>query len=250
MGLFRNADYSHEHSLNTLILLYSYDTFLDNIKSVADMGCGAGRDTEWWATLQTRDEVPEDRNIVTYAVDRNIKQLEDHVRDMPNVVAIEGDFSDPVLPKKVDLIWSHDSFQYSISPFKTLASWNQQLNVNGMLVLAIPQDTYMKYNRITLRAHDQQYFSYNILNLMYMLAVSGFDCRDAYFYRTQDDAWLYAAVYKNSEPMDPTQTTWYDLAEKRVINDYMINSLNQYGYIRLEDLVVCWLDKNLYQITN
>ena len=82
-----------------------------------------------------------------------------------------------------------------------------------------------------------------------MLASSGFDCNDAYFYRVENSPWLYAAVYA-SEHAPVENTNWYELAEKNLINDYLIKSVNKYGYARLEDLVVRWLDRGLYQITN
>ena len=63
MAPFRNAYDSHEHSLEVLNLLYCYDSFLDNLSVIADMGCGAGFDASWWATLETRDEPPEPRNL-------------------------------------------------------------------------------------------------------------------------------------------------------------------------------------------
>ena len=68
MALFKNPYYSHEHSLEVLNLIHGYDSFLDNIRSVADMGCGAGLDVQWWATLATRDDPPEPRNYKVYAV--------------------------------------------------------------------------------------------------------------------------------------------------------------------------------------
>jgi hypothetical protein len=84
-----------------------------------------------------------------------------------------------------------------------------------------------------------------------MLAVSGFDCRDAYFYRDPNSPWLYAAVYATvNDPMGDREVTWHELAEKRLINDSLLNSINKYGYVRLDDVVVMWLDKNFYQITN
>ena len=82
-----------------------------------------------------------------------------------------------------------------------------------------------------------------------MLAISGFDARDAYFYRKANSPWLYAAVYASADPMD-NHVSWHDLAEQRLINDSVIASLNKYGHARLEDLVVCWFDKNLYKITD
>ena len=41
-----------------------------------------------------------------------------------------------------------------------------------------------------------------------------------------------------------------NLAERNLINDSLQNSVNKYGYARLEDLIVTWLDKDYYKITN
>jgi hypothetical protein len=82
-----------------------------------------------------------------------------------------------------------------------------------------------------------------------MLAITGFDCRDAYFYRKENSPWLYAAVYASEHGPMP-DATWYDLAERNLINDSMIASVNRYGHARLEDTIVAWLDKDFYQITS
>ncbi|CAB4129092.1 Methyltransferase type 11 [uncultured Caudovirales phage] len=251
MALFKNPYYSHEHSLEILNLLYGYDSFLDNLTIIADMGCGAGFDVEWWATLETRDDPPEPHNYKVYAVDENISQIDKQLlADNKNIIPIEKNFEERVIPVNVDLIWSHDSFQYARDPFKCLASWKQTLNVNGMLIMAIPQTTYLYNGRLVVSNHNNQYYSYNILNLMYMLAMSGFDCRDAYFYRKENTPWLYVGVYASQHEPLPAHATWHDLADRNLINDSVINSINKYGYARLEDVVVCWFDKNLYQITN
>ena len=248
MALFKNAYDSHEHSLEILNMIYGYDSFLDNLSVVADMGCGAGLDTQWWATLMTRDNPPEPHNYLVYAVDQNINQIEPAVLALDNVVAIEGNFEERVIPRNVDLIWAHDTFQYARDPFKCLATWKSTMTVNGMLVMAVPQTTYMYNNRLIVSNYSNQYYSYNILNLIYMLAISGFDCRDAYFYRKENTPWLYAGVYASEHDPLPEHATWYDLAERNLINDSMINSVNRFGYARLEDVVVSWFDKNLYQI--
>ena len=97
-------------------------------------------------------------------------------------------------------------------------------------------------------SEEPEQSGYNILNLMYMLAISGFDCRDAYFYREAGTPWLYAAVYASEHGPLNQNATWYDLAEKNLINDSVIASVNKYGYARLEDTMVMWLDKNNYLI--
>jgi SAM-dependent methyltransferase len=251
MGLFKNSYASHEHSLEILNMIYGYDSFLDNLRIIADMGCGEGRDAEWWATLTTRDDPPVPHNYRIFAVDKNIKEIDpDILANNSNIKPLEGDFETRIIPTCVDLIWSHDSFQYAREPFKCLASWKKTLNVNGMLLMAIPQTTYLYNNKLVVANYSQQYYSYNILNMMYMLAVSGFDCRDAYFYRKENSPWLYIGVYASEHEPITQDATWYDLAERNLINDSVINSVNKYGYARLEDVVVSWLDKNLYQITN
>jgi hypothetical protein len=251
MALFKNAYASHEHSLEILNMIYGYDSFLDNLTAIADMGCGAGFDSQWWAILTTRDNPPQPHNYIVYAVDQQINELDHDIANLPNVNPINRNFEEErILPRNVDLIWSHDSFQYSRNPFKCLASWKGQLNINGMLLMAVPQTTYMLNNKLTVANYSNQYYSYNILNMMYMLAISGFDCRDAYFYRKENTPWLYIGVYASEHDPLTQDATWYDLAERNLINDSVINSVNRYGYARMEDLVVSWLDKNLYQITN
>jgi SAM-dependent methyltransferase len=232
-------------------MIYGYDSFLDNLQVIADMGCGRGYDTEWWATLTTRDNPPEPHNYLVYAVDQNIKEFEpDILTGNKNIILLEGDFEERVVPRYCDLIWAHDSFQYAKNPLKCLSTWKNNLNQNGMLLMAIPQTTYLQNNRLVIANHSHQYYNYNLLNLMYMLALSGFDCRDAYFYRKENSPWLYAGVYASPHNPLPAHASWYDLAERELINDSVINSVNKYGYARLEDVVVSWFDKNLYQISN
>ena len=84
---------------------------------------------------------------------------------------------------------------------------------------------------------------------MYMLAVNGFDCKDAYFYRNPNDPWLYAAVYKSDiKPMDPKTTSWHDLADLNLISNSANESLTRYGYVKQEDLITVWLDKDFYRM--
>jgi SAM-dependent methyltransferase len=249
MAQFKNAYASHEHSLEILNIIYGYDSFLDSLGTIADMGCGVGLDSEWWATLKTRDDPPEPHNYTVYAVDQNIGQIEHDILRHENIITLEGDFESRIVPRQVDLIWAHDVFQYAKNPLACLATWKETLNVNGMLLLSIPQTTYMHNNRLVVSNHSNQYYSYNALNLMYLLAISGFDCRDAYFYRKDNTPWLYAGVYASEYGPMPN-ATWYDLVEHRLVNDSIVNSVDKYGHARMEDLIVSWFDKDLYRITN
>ena len=249
MALFKNAHDSHQHSLDFLSLIYGYDSFLDGITAVADMGCGAGMDVNWWANLETRDDPPEPRNLLVYAVDRNIKQIEPDILTNDRVFPIEGDIENRLLPRQVDLIYAHDSFQYARNPMLCLKNWRDSMNINGMLLMAIPQSTYLLNNRLVIEQQNWNWFNHTILSLTYMLAASGFDCRDAYFYRQNNTPWLYVAVYA-ADVVIPENPSWYNLADLNLLNDSMVKGLNKYGYLRLEDLTFQWLDRNYYQILN
>lgn len=249
MVQFKNAFESHQHSLKTLDLIYGYDSFLDNLEFVADFGCGTGLDTKWWATLETRDDPPEPRNFRTYAVDINQKILDPNVANLENVYIVHEDFdtNDCPISRPIDLIWCHNAFQYVTNPLQTLRTWNHQLVENGMLILIFPQSNHYHYNRYVNHSYNSCFYNHNLVNLMYMLAVNGFDCRDAYFLKEENNPWLHAAVYKTDiPPMNPKTTTWFDLADLNLINDSVIDSLNKYNYVKQEEIVTTWLDKNFH----
>ena len=246
MDHFKNIYESHDHSLRILNIIYGYDTFLDSIEVIADMGCGSGLDMKWWAELETRDDEPRKHNYICYAVDKDPTQI---VAELPqNVTVVKGNFEEMIISRKIDLLWSHDSFQYSLNPMQTLANWNKQMNVNGMLVLTVPTYSNHQYNRYVNRAYDFAYFNHNICTLIYMLAVNGFDCRDAYFYKGLNDPWLHAVVYKSMDPLDPTTTKLYDLCDKELLHPSAVNSIQKHGYLRQEDLLYPWIDKDLHYV--
>ena len=251
MAQFRDTKASHDHSLQTLETIYGYDSFLDSLEVVADMGCGAGLDMKWFATLETRDDPPEPRNYACYAVDRNLKGFDEETGALSNVQLVEADMENYLLPRKVDLMWCHDSFQYVLNPLTTLKHWNSMMNEDGMLVIILNQTVHTEYNRLVNRGVNYSYYNHNLVNLVYMLAVNGFDCNDAYALKDLNDPWLHLAVYKsNIEPMDPATTNWYHLAERGLLHPTIENSLNRNGYVKQEDILYPWLDKDWHRFKN
>lgn len=247
MAQFSNAHKSHEHSQGVLNLLREHDTFIESISSVADMGAGGCLDIQWWSELTTRDEQAEALNLKCYAVDRAPLQID---FDLPkNITYIQRDFEKRAIPTEVDVIWSHDSFQYVTNPLGTLKLWNQQMNTNGLLYIGIPLLSYKHLNQGIVTGRNFEFFNHTPLSMIYMLAVNGFDCRDAYIRKQKDDPWFHVAVFKSDvEPLDPSKTSWYDLADKGLIHDSIINSFRKFGQVRQQDLLYTWLDKNLYRI--
>jgi hypothetical protein len=247
MAQFKNPHDSHQHSLMVLNELYEHDTFMESISTVADMGAGNCLDALWWANAQTRDDSPEPLNLHCYAVDRKPLAVD---FDMPsNMTYIKHDFEKRCLPKEVDVIWCHDAFQYALNPLNTIRLFNQQLNVNGMLYIGMPLTTFNINNRINSLSRNFEYYNHNFLSMLYMLAVNGFDCKDAFFRQAKDDDWLHAVVFKtDNEPMDPASTGWYDLLDRDLLHPSIVQSLRQFGLVREQDALYSWLDRNFYRI--
>jgi hypothetical protein len=123
------------------------------------------------------------------------------------------------------------------------------MSVNGMLIMSIPQSIHYENNRLNNNSYNGWYFNHNIVNMIYMLAVNGFDCRDAYFYKDVNDMWLHVAVYKSDvAPMNPQTTSWHDLVDASLVNESVKQCIEQYGYVKQEAILTTWLDKDYYRI--
>lgn len=243
MNIFANDQASHEHSLRTLNLLANYDDFMDSIETVIDMGCGIGNDLAWWATRTYLDDNDAERpyNFKCIGVDLDTSRTQ---HQLPNLEIINADFETHNFKLFADVIWSHDSFRYAINPLGTLKHWHKQLADNGMLVMIVPQTINIAYNKLSVRSLPNSFYHYSITNLLYMLAVNGFDCNAGHFVKYPNDPWVHCVAYRSDvEPMDPKTTTWYTLAEKKLLPDTAIACIDRYGYLKQEELQTHWLDR-------
>lgn len=246
MSLFANEEASHQHSLETLEMLYEYDDFMGSIDTVVDLGCGQGFDLKWWATRTTRDDNPQPLNITCVGVDILDKLPMAH--KYPNITYQKSDFEEIVYTteKKFDILWCHDSFQYVINPLQTLAKWYDISSPGGMLSISVPQTTNIHHHKLAFTQESGCYYHYTLVNLIHMLAINGWDCCNGFFLKKSQDPWIHAIVYKSDiKPMDPKTTTWFDLMEKGLLPETADKSIYAHGELDQRDLVVPWLDHSL-----
>lgn len=246
MSFFKSEQDSHEHSLQTLNWLQEHDDFMGSIGTLIDMGCGSGLDLEWWATRTTRDDYKTPLNIQCLGVD--VFPYSPVANRYKNTKYISQDFELPITADqgKYDVLWSHNSFQYAINPIRTLSTWWDLINENGMAVIIVPQTTNIEFNRQAFVQFDYCYHNWTVVSLIHALAVSGFDCSSGFFLKNPNDPWIHAVVYKSEHPpMDPRTTRWYDLAEKNLLPESAAESVNRRGFLAQPDLLLPWIDKSL-----
>ena len=244
---FRNTEESHAHSLEILNQLYEYDDFMESINTLVDLGCGSGLDLEWWATRTTRDERSIPLNIRCVGVDQT--ESLPLAKKYSNITFQRGNFeTTDWIPRKTrfDVLWAHDAFQYVTKPFDTLKIWHNAAEQDSMLIITVPETVTINRRSISYIQPSGCYYHHSIVSLMHMLAVTGWDCASGFFRKRVGNPWMDLIVYKNNiGPLDISSTTWYNLAEKNLIPKSAQDSVNRYGYVRQEDLVLPWLDKSL-----
>jgi SAM-dependent methyltransferase len=243
---FTNPQQSHAHSLQVLDLLYEYDDFMLSVRTMADLGCGTGLDLEWWATRTTRDEQRRPLNIQCVGID--LAPELPMARRYPNIRYQSQDFETELLRQRqrFDVLWCHDSWQFVLDPLRTLPIWYRSMSDDGMLVISVPQTTNIHQRQQAFDQRDHRYFHWTMVNLIHVLAVSGFDCAGGFFRKLSRDPWLHAVVYRSAVgPQDPRTTTWYQLADLGLLPDSARAGIQRHGYLRQQDLVLPWLDRSL-----
>ena len=237
---FSSAQESHQHSLETLELLYAYPDFMESVDSMCDIGCGLeALDLEWWSTRTLQDDdVVIPLNINCTGIDTHEKILVHN----DNITYKQHDFETPT-NEIFDVLYCHDSFQYALNPLLTLSNWNNMLTEGGMLVLNVPSTTNLEYNKLAFSQPSHHYYNHTLDSLIHMLAVSGFDCESGFFQQQVNSHWIKVIVYKSDiAPLNPKTTSWYDLADKGLLPKTGADSVDKYGYMKREDLVLPWLD--------
>lgn len=245
--MFASPKHSHQHSLEILNMLQEYDEFMESIGTLVDLGCGTGQDIEWWATRTTRADNPQPLNIQCVGVDLNDqvfapkqhKNISHQCVDFENVIVLPDN-------KPFDVLWCHHSFQYAINPIDTLSRWRDIASDGAMLALTVPETQRIQHKKLMFTQASGVYYHYSIVNLIHMLAITGWDCRGGFFKKNPTDPWITAIVYKSHhKPMDPRTTTWYQLSEMGLLPESATTSIQAHGELQQQDLILPWLDHNL-----
>jgi hypothetical protein len=110
----------------------------------------------------------------------------------------------------------------------------------------VPQTTNLELNRENFEQADHCYWHWTLVNLIHVLAVSGWDCAPGFFLKRPGDEWLNVIVYRSDQaPLDPRTTRWYDLCDRGLLPETAENGIQRWGYLRQQDLVLPWIDRSL-----
>jgi hypothetical protein len=205
------------------------------------MGCGAGNDIFYFANLKTPEG--QARNIQCLGIDQDLKQF--RLGTPKNLKLIQSNFETVKLPTKADIVWSFDSLSYSSHPLTALLNFRENLHDSGMLFITVPQYTSIVDNRLITVCLDGTQHDFNICNLIYLLALAGFDTKDGFYYKQADIPLITAAVYKSESGPLSTNTTWYNLLDKDLLPRFVAECVTQHGYAIAQKLILRWLDGSL-----
>jgi SAM-dependent methyltransferase len=249
MAIGMNFEQSHANSLDTLNTLNRYQDFIDNIATVADMGCGIGLDAIWWAKLTKQDGTP--RGIKINAVDN--KLLYESMVRHKNINYIPADFTNSGLePNSQDFLMSHNSLQFSINPMQTLLHWWEIMRPDAMLLLTLPYnftvDNHREIQKVNATYTNGCYFNWTMGNMIMMLAATGFDCRNSHFRFDRVGNWIQAAVYKLPDQPNPMMN-WYEMCDRKMLPICMEQAIMKDGTFSDIDIVVEWIDRTQYMLS-
>ena len=224
---------------------------MESIGTVLDIGHGNGHDLNWWATrtIDIDDKTP--LNIKCTGID--IDDTFDSKYTHHNITTVKDNFEDSKLKhNQFDVIYAHNVLQYVVNPLQTLGHWWDLARDNAMLVIAVPSSTFIQYNTIIADQHSHDYYHWSLVSLIHHLAVNGWDCKDGFFKQERNSPWIYAVAYKqpNFKKLDYRTTTWFDLAEQELLPETAVDSLNQWNFVRQQDLKVMWLNKQIFDFRN
>ena len=248
--MFKSLEESHQHSLSTLSILNSFIEFKLSIRKILDLGCGNGQDLNYWASMEDDDEEnPKRLNFKCWGLTNKYTSDLESVRDKnENVKLIEHDFNtdfDIPYVNNIDVVWCHDVLQCCYNPLYLLRAVNRVMAKNGMLCLTVPSTFNVNYGVFKNYTFANQYYTFTTTQIIYLLALCGFDCNDFYLKKEKHDDCIQVITYKSRDPYDP-ETTWYGLQEDGCFNESASEIILKYGHLSDQGLITKWIDGTVF----
>lgn len=246
--LLSNPANSRLHSLNFLNQIYQYPEMMESIASVLDVGAGTGHDAHWWAMADDGD----DNNPVSLGI--KVKAFDIQPKWEPefehkNITRLEGDWDTIEFEEKFDVVWAHSVLQEARDPLKFLHKMNTFTSDGGVLCLSVPTTINNFYGEPDYRVYPNVSQSITIVNLIHMLALSGFNSREGFLYKQPGTNIINAFVYKDSNDVfDYTEKSIYDLVD--FLPKSCEEQLNKFGYITNKGLLIKWLSGTIIDYSN
>jgi SAM-dependent methyltransferase len=246
--LLSNPASSRLHSNNFLELLYQFPEMMESIDNVLDLGCGRGYDSLWWATIDDADpDNPQPLNINVTALDKE-NTLDEDI-EHKNIKFIQQDWDTVDLDETYDVVWAHNILHEAKDPLKLLHQVNRLTAEGGMLCLSFPTTVNTFYGDPDHRVYDKAPHSITMPGLIYMLALSGFNCNEGFFLKQPNTNIINAVVYKETDNVYYYgEKVLYDLVD--LLPESCNAQLNRFGYITNKGLLLHWIDGSLVDYSN
>lgn len=246
--LLSNSANSKLHSLNFLNQIYQYPEMMESIASVLDVGSQNGHDAYWWATADDGDEdnpVPLDIEVTAFDKDPRWEKEYEH----KNITFLKRDWEDVEFKKKFDVVWAHSVLQEAKDPLKFLHKMNSFCSDGGVLCLSFPTTVNTFYGEPDHRIYPVADHHITIVSLIYMLALSGFNCKDGFLYKQPNTNIINAFVYKDSNDVyNYGEKTIYDLVD--FFPEPCQEQVTKFGYITNKGLILKWLSGTIIDYSN
>ena len=115
------------------------------------------------------------------------------------------------------------------------------MSMGGMLYLAVPSTVNVLHHRFQNYTPAMHYNTFTVTQIIYLLALNGFDIKDFYLQKLKYDDCIQVIVYKERDPL-PYTTTWYSMIDDDLLNDNMRELVLKNGILSDQGLVTTWLD--------